>query len=174
MAWTSETASRSRWRPPTSSAASSTSSGGSRSHALRDGDTRRGVDSRPPFEPNMSRAKSEDRAVRIDAENESAGGGARRLSLTPRAFAVLRHLVEQRGRLMTKQELLTSIWGHAVVSDAALSSCIRDLRRALGDSSGTPRYIETVHRRGFRFIGPLVRPSVVSISRAVSTLVGRD
>ena len=98
-------------------------------------------------------------AVRIEAENEWAWCGERRLELTPRAFAVLRHLVEHAGRLITKDELLATVWRDAIVSDAALASCIRDLRRALGDSSDAPRYIETVHRRGFRFIGPCALPA---------------
>jgi len=110
----------------------------------------------------MSRTRPEDpREVRIEAENEWAWCGARRLELTPRAFAVLRHLVEHRGRLITKEELFTTVWRDAIVSDAALSSCIRDLRKALGDSSGAPRYIQTVHRRGFRFIGPVARPTAI-------------
>jgi predicted ATPase len=54
------------------------------------------------------------------------------------------------------------VWQAAIVSDAALSSCIRDLRKALGDSSGAPRYIQTVHRRGFRFIGPVPDPTAVA------------
>jgi predicted ATPase len=77
------------------------------------------------------------------------------MELTPKAFAVLRHLVAHLGRLVTKNELLDAVWGETIVSEAALASCIRDLRKALGDSSRSPRYIETVHRRGFRFIGPL-------------------
>src|SRR6185503_2014178 len=93
--------------------------------------------------------------VRIDPDNEWAWCGERRLDLTPRAFAVLRHLVEHPQRLITKDDLLATVWRDAIVSDAALASCIRDLRRALGDSSNAPRYIETVHRRGFRFIGPV-------------------
>ena len=95
-------------------------------------------------------------AVRIEAANEWAWCGEQRLPLMPRAFAVLRHLVEHAGRLITKDELLATVWRDAIVSDAALASCIRDLRRALGDSSDAPRYIETVHRRGFRFIGPRI------------------
>jgi DNA-binding winged helix-turn-helix (wHTH) protein len=107
--------------------------------------------------------------VRIEAENEWAWCGARRLTLTPRAFAVLRHLVEHRGRLVTKQELLTTIWRDTIVSDAALASGIRDLRKALGDSSGAPRYIQTVHRRGFRFIGPVTWPTTVApVARAAA------
>src|SRR5512134_3085958 len=104
--------------------------------------------------------------LRIDAENECAWCGERRLRLTPRAFAVLRHLAEHRGRLVTKDDLLATVWRDTVVSDAALSSCIRDLRRVLVDSSDAPRYIETVHRRGFRFIGPVARPLAAGSSRA--------
>ena len=77
------------------------------------------------------------------------------MPLTSRAFAVLRCLVEHPRRLITKDDLLTTVWRDTIVSDAALASCIRDLRKALGDSSHRPRYIETVHRRGFRFIGPV-------------------
>ena len=94
--------------------------------------------------------------VRIEAENEWAWCGSRRLTLTPRVFAVLRYLVEHAGRLITKDELLRVVWRGTIVSDAAVASSIRDLRRALVDSSGSPRYIQTVHRRGFRFIGPVV------------------
>src|SRR5262245_33322090 len=94
-------------------------------------------------------------ALRIEAENEWAWCGEQRLTLTPRNFAVLRYLVERAGRLITKDELLATVWRDVIVSEAALASCIRDLRSALGDSSRGPRYIETVHRRGFRFIGPV-------------------
>jgi predicted ATPase/DNA-binding winged helix-turn-helix (wHTH) protein len=120
----------------------------------------------------MIRPRSEDPpAVRIEVENEWAWCGARRLSLTPRAFAVLRHLVEHRGRLITKHELLAAVWRDAIVSDAALASSIRDLRKALADSSSAPRYIQTVHRRGFRFIGPVAPPPVVSAAEAPPSFV---
>jgi DNA-binding winged helix-turn-helix (wHTH) protein len=73
----------------------------------------------------MSRRAPEDpHVVRIELENEWAWCGTRRLQLTPRAFAVLRHLVEHRERLVTKDELLTTVWRNTIVSDAALASCI--------------------------------------------------
>jgi DNA-binding winged helix-turn-helix (wHTH) protein/predicted ATPase len=90
---------------------------------------------------------------------------------------VLRYLVEHPGRLITKDELLTTIWHDAIVSEAAVASCIRDVRKALRDSSREPRYIQTVHRRGYRFIGPVVGPTAaVTPTRPSmpSTLVGRD
>src|SRR5262245_22034655 len=128
-------------------------------------------------------------AIRIEAENEWAWCGEERLLLMPRAFTVLRHLVDHAGRLVTKEELLTRVWRDTIVSDAALTTCIRDLRKALGDSPDTPRYIETVHGRGFRFIGPIGRPTAPTprVARAATdarveprsppatpTLVGRD
>jgi predicted ATPase len=125
-------------------------------------------------------------AVRVEAENEWAWCGGRRLELTPRAFAVLRYLVEHPRRLITKDDLHGAVWRDTVVSDAALTSCIRDLRRELGDSSSSPRYIETVHRRGFRFIGPIAGAPTALASRGVTgagslasspagaTLVGRE
>ena len=104
----------------------------------------------------MKQPPSESRpAVRIEAENEWAWCGERRLRLTPKVFAVLRHLVQHADRLITKEELFSAVWGETIVSEATLASCIRDLRKALGDSSRTPRYIQTAHRRGFRFIGPI-------------------
>lgn len=98
-------------------------------------------------------------AVRLDLANEWAWCGDRRLRLTPRAFAVPRLLVERAGTLVTRDDLLGAVWRDAVVSDAAIDSCIRDLRRALGDRSDAPRYIQTVHRRGFRFVGPVEPPA---------------
>jgi predicted ATPase len=110
-------------------------------------------------------------AVRIDADNEWAWCGERRLALTPKAFAVLRRLVDHPNRLVTKDDLLAEVWRDAVVSDAALASCIRDLRRALQDSSGRPRYIQTVHRRGFRFIGPIAGPAAAAGAAGVPAAV---
>src|SRR5580765_761293 len=119
-------------------------------------------------------------AIRIEPDTGWAWRGAERLDLAPKAFAVLRHLVEHPQRLLTKDDLLAAAWGDTVVSEASLTSCIRDLRRALDDSSRTPRYIETVHKRGFRFIGPIaatatpLRSPVSSPPAAPPTLVGRD
>ena len=75
-----------------------------------------------------------------------------RVALAPKAFALLQHLAGQPGRLVPKQELLTAIWPDVFVGDAVLKSTIRELRKALGDDSHQPRFIETAHRRGYRFV----------------------
>jgi hypothetical protein len=95
----------------------------------------------------MKSARTGDAPLCGSRPNEWAWCGERRLPLMPKAFAVLRQLVDHAGRLITKADLLESVWRGTAVSEAALTSCIRDLRKALGDSPTAPRYIETVHRR---------------------------
>ncbi|HYE86147.1 MAG TPA: transcriptional regulator, partial [Vicinamibacterales bacterium] len=74
------------------------------------------------------------------------------MPLAPKAFALLQYLAGQAGRLVSKQELLGAVWPGVFVGDAVLKGTIRELRRTLGDDSQLPRFIETVHRRGYRFI----------------------
>jgi len=75
--------------------------------------------------------------------------------LAPKAFALLQCLVNQAGRLVSKAELLGAVWPGVFVGDAVLKSTIREVRKALGDSSTEPRFIETAHRRGYRFMAPV-------------------
>ena len=89
---------------------------------------------------------------RLDLGNECLWQGARAISLRPKAFAVLRILVAHAGQLVNKQQVLDSIWPDTFVSDAVLKDNIRQLREALNDDAGAPSYIETAHRRGYRFI----------------------
>lgn len=74
------------------------------------------------------------------------------VDLTPKAFAVLRYLAEQAGRLVTKEELLEAVWPAVYVTGDVLKVSVAEIRRALGDSPHEPRYIETAHRRGYRFV----------------------
>src|SRR5262247_1190213 len=75
--------------------------------------------------------------------------------LPPKVFAVLRLLVEHAGQLVTKEALLQAVWPETMVSEAVLTNCIGELRKVLGETSQAPRFIQTVHRRGYRFIGHL-------------------
>lgn len=74
------------------------------------------------------------------------------ISITPKAFAVLHSLLQRPGKLITKGELLAAVWPRRCVGDGVLKVCIRELRQALGDESKQPRFIETAHRRGYRFV----------------------
>src|SRR5262245_23613441 len=96
-----------------------------------------------------------DEAWRVDWANECVWHGRERVRLPPKLFAVLRLLVEQTGQLVTKEVLLQAVWPETVVSEAVLTVCIGELRKALGDTAQAPRFIQTVHRRGYRFIGDL-------------------
>ena len=78
--------------------------------------------------------------------------GKREIRLTPRSLAVLAVLAGQPGRVVSKDELFTTVWRDTAVTDAALATCIQEIRRALGDRSRDARFIETVHRRGYRFV----------------------
>jgi DNA-binding winged helix-turn-helix (wHTH) protein len=91
----------------------------------------------------------------VDAANAQAWQGKQLLTLRPRAFAVLRYLSEHPGQLVTKDEVIRAVWMDTVVTDDALVACVLELRKALQDEVQRPRYIETVHRRGYRFIGPV-------------------
>jgi TolB-like protein/DNA-binding winged helix-turn-helix (wHTH) protein len=74
------------------------------------------------------------------------------MNLTPRAFDVLRYLIEHNDRVVEKAELFEQIWNERFVSDNALTRTVTDIRHSLGDRAESPRYIETVPKRGYRFI----------------------
>src|SRR5215472_12229255 len=93
---------------------------------------------------------------RIDLQDERLWRGAQVLRLRPKSFAVLRYLLERPGRLVTKEELLHALWPETVVQEETVTACLRDLRRVLHDDPRRPQYIETVHRRGYRFIAPVL------------------
>lgn len=102
-------------------------------------------------------------AVRLDAANQCVWRDSVSIPLTPKSFTVLRYLMERSGQLVTKEELLNAAWPSIYVSDAALKVCIRRLRQTLGDQSHPPRYIETVHWRGYRFVGQVAGRAELSI-----------
>lgn len=81
--------------------------------------------------------------------------GNRLLRLTPKALAVIAELASRPGEVVTKDELFEAVWPDTAVSDAALVTCIQEIRQALRDNVARPRFIETVHRRGYRFLHSL-------------------
>ncbi|HEU5153154.1 MAG TPA: AAA family ATPase, partial [Gemmatimonadales bacterium] len=120
---------------------------------------------------------------RLDLVNEclwrsSEAGADQRILLTPKSFEVLHYLVEHAGRLITQRELLEAVWPGAFIEPQAVKKQIFDLRRVLEDPPQTPRFIETVPRRGYRFIATVedsaLRALPVSSPPRTRRLVGRD
>jgi DNA-binding winged helix-turn-helix (wHTH) protein/tetratricopeptide (TPR) repeat protein len=77
--------------------------------------------------------------------------------ITPRAYEVLLFLLTHEGRVVSKQELFDQIWKESFVTDNALTRMIKEIRQVIGDDADAPRYIETLPKRGYRFIAPVER-----------------
>ncbi|QFG27050.1 alpha/beta fold hydrolase [Actinomadura sp. WMMB 499] len=76
------------------------------------------------------------------------------IRIEPRAFALLCYLVEHRDRVVSKRELLDTVWKGEAVTEAVLTTGLRTVRRAIGDTGREQRFIRTVHRRGYQFVAP--------------------
>jgi DNA-binding winged helix-turn-helix (wHTH) protein len=109
----------------------------------------------------------------LDLASEQLWCGDTPIVLRRQTFAVLRYLVEHGGKIVTKQALLEALWPGVYVTDVAPMICINELRKALGDDAKRPQFIETVHRRGYRFIGKVVSGQLSVVrkeGRVVSSL----
>jgi DNA-binding winged helix-turn-helix (wHTH) protein/TolB-like protein len=93
---------------------------------------------------------------------QSARGDA---TLSPRAVDLLLMFVRQPARLFTKEEIFQLLWPDVAVTDNALTQLVSEIRRVLGDTPGSARYVQTLSRRGYRFVAPV---AVVSAGEAVS------
>ena len=94
-------------------------------------------------------------SYRFEADSGRLWSGTREIRLTPKASAVLEQLVLHAGEPVSKEHLFATVWNGTAVTDDALTSCIQELRRSLDDDPKQPRFIETRHRRGYRFIARL-------------------
>ncbi|MCC6362245.1 MAG: PD40 domain-containing protein [Bryobacterales bacterium] len=115
----------------------------------------------------MSQTDPQDRSIRfgvfeLNPELAELRKSGIRLKLAEQPFRILHHLVSRPGEIVTREELRNLLWGEDtfVDFDHGLNAAINKIREALGDSAATPRYIETVPRRGYRFIGQLARPAI--------------
>src|SRR5215469_1205608 len=88
----------------------------------------------------------------LDSKSRELRRDERVISLRPKSFQLLTYMTEHPGRLLTKDELLDAGWGKTAVSDGVLKVCICEIREALDDDQAEPRYVQTVHRAGYRFI----------------------
>lgn len=97
---------------------------------------------------------------RLDVANQSLWRNAQRVALTPKAFAVLRYLVEHCGRLVTRDELMEAVWPDTYVQPEVVKTHILDIRHALGDDARSPVFIETQPRLGYRFVATVREATV--------------
>jgi len=104
----------------------------------------------------------------LDVGRGSLRFGEREVELRPKTFALLRYLVENADRLMTKDELITAIWPNVVVADESLTHCVSEVRRAIGDGDQT--IIRTISRRGYRFAAPVSRLTKSSALQSSQTI----
>jgi DNA-binding winged helix-turn-helix (wHTH) protein len=132
--------------------------------------------------PN-SQCMKEFNPFRLDTMNQclwrrADGEDDERILLTPKAFAVLRHLVEHAGRLVSQDELIEAVWPDTYVQPEVLKYQIADIRSTLGDRPKNPVFIETLPRRGYQFIAPVREWGTAEPAESAGTprsrLVGRD
>ena len=105
---------------------------------------------------------------RIDAGLDLLFRGETVVPLEPVAVRVVRYLAERPGKVVSKQELLDKIWPDVFTTEAVLKKSVSLARRALGDDAGEPHFIETHHRRGYRFIAPVSAGSTTEPAASVA------
>jgi len=98
-------------------------------------------------------------SFRLDTTNHCLWHGEDRAGLPPKAFDVLRYLVEHAGRLVTPDEILEALWSETYVNPEGLRRYIQEIRKALVDRPDKPEFIETLPKRGYRFIAPVTDES---------------
>jgi predicted ATPase/DNA-binding winged helix-turn-helix (wHTH) protein len=125
--------------------------------------------------------------VVVDAWAHRVTRDGREIAVEPKAFAVLLELLAHPGQLLSRDDLLDAVWGHSCVTPSTLSRVIAQLRRAMADDSARPRYIQTVHGLGYRFIAPVreqqpeqapalrfATPARVRLPERAGPLIGRE
>ncbi|MBV9064671.1 MAG: winged helix-turn-helix domain-containing protein, partial [Methylobacteriaceae bacterium] len=95
----------------------------------------------------------------LDTNTRELRRGDQRIAVEPQVLDLLIYLVDNRDRVVTKDDMIASIWGGRAVSDTALTSRIYAARRAIGDSGRDQKLIRTIARKGLRFIGALHTPA---------------
>src|SRR5580765_2314499 len=117
-------------------------------------------------------------SFRLDTINHCLWHGEDRVSLTPKAFDVLRYLVDHADRLVTQDEVLGALWPETDVNPEVIKKYVLGIRKALGDRPDKPEFIETFPRRGYQFVAPVSEvisgmPSEVD-TNAARKMVGRE
>jgi len=110
------------------------------------------TDTSSPFPRHLPGAETvEFGPFRFDHAERVLTRDGEEIRLPPRVGGLLQFLLERQGKVVSKQALIDGVWGGTAVADTSLTEAISILRQALGDDAQDPRYLETVHRRGYRF-----------------------
>lgn len=130
--------------------------------------------SRPQPQPSPARIRFAE--FELDESNACLLRQGTAVPLAPTPFALLCALARQPGALLSKDALLDAVWGHRFVSESVLKTAISDLRTALGDDARQPRFIETVSRRGYRFIATATTGATTGATpqEASAPFIGRN
>src|SRR5713226_6447837 len=108
-----------------------------------------------PAVPADNRFRVGDWTVEPDLNQLSTQGRA--VKVEPKAMAVLLHLANRPGEVVSRETLLSEVWPGVVVGDDSLTQVVTKLRKALGDVPGAPPYIQTISKRGYRLVAPVIR-----------------
>src|SRR5215467_3747705 len=118
------------------------------------------------------------RSYRLDTVNRCLWRSDERILLTPKAFEVLRYLVDHKSRLVTQDEILEAVWPDTHVNPEVVKKSILEIRKILGDQADKPAFIETLRKRGYQFIAPVTDEPTASRPDAETdstpTIVGRE
>lgn len=112
----------------------------------------------------------------LDVDRRELTHGYEQISLTPQVFDLLVYLVRNRQRVVSKDDLIEGVWGGRIVSESTLTSHINAVRKAVGDSGEEQRFIRTIARKGFHFVGDVREPqtSVSNHSRNLAPSANSD
>jgi DNA-binding winged helix-turn-helix (wHTH) protein len=102
----------------------------------------------------------------LDTANRIFRKGGTEYALEPKVFAVLTQLVTRPGELLTRDQLLDAVWGHRYVTPSTLNRVIALARRSLVDDAEEPKFIQTVHGSGYRYVGPVEKTAMSAEPRA--------
>src|SRR5262249_5402843 len=116
-------------------------------------------------------------AFRLDTTNHCLWRGDERVSLAPKAFDLLRYLIDHRDRLVTQEEILEALWADTFVNQEVVKKYILGIRKVLGDRRDHPEFIRTFPKRGYQFVAPVMddrRPSAGRSATATKPFVDRQ
>jgi DNA-binding winged helix-turn-helix (wHTH) protein/Tol biopolymer transport system component len=104
----------------------------------------------------------------FDRNSRMLRRGSQELALPPRVLGILELLLQRAGEVVPRQELIDAVWKDAFVTDTSLAEAVSFLRQALGDDPQSPTYVQTVHRRGYRFVAPVSSPDAPAVTPRAS------